>query len=240
MSADSHTAVSQRPLPALYLSCAEQLPSNTAGTPLLDRLLDARLPPQGIVFITLQPDLASPQLACSVASELVNEMQQLLTQQGQSSSLSNQLSPRIQQLQQQLFRQPPETCIELQLNTGLSAQAYRKLGHSLQQLRNQGVLLICLDRTPEPHSRDDYHPPHDAYWRELIQQWVMEQQWQQAIKQTDAESDQAGGTDTLISNASLGLMHAAFALGGLCQPQRFFGYGLDDQANALAGFGWMR
>jgi glycine cleavage system regulatory protein len=240
MSADSKATTNQRPLPALYLSCAEQLPSNNAGTSLLDRLLDTRLPPQGIVFITLQPDLASPQLASPQTSDLVNEIQQLLDQQGLHMALSPQLNPRIQRLQHELFKQPPGTCIELQLNTGLSARAYRQLGQSLQQLRNQGILLICLDRTPDQHNRDEYHPPHDAYWRDLIQQWVAEQQWQHAIKLADAHSEQTGSADALISDASLCLMHAAFALGGLCQPQRFFGYGLDDQTRALAGFGWMR
>lgn len=240
MSADSQTAVSQRPLPALYLSCADQLPSNNNGTPLLDRLLDTHLPPRGIAFITLQPDLASPQLASPERSQLVSEIQKLLSQQGLDTTPADQLSPRIQQLQQQLFGQPPATSVELQLNTGLSAQSYRQLGQNLQQLRNRGILLICLDRTPGSLNRDTYHPPHDAYWRELIQQWVAEQQWQQAIRQADTDKGMANHANTLISDASLCLMHAAFALGGLCQPQRFFGYGLDDQAHALAGFGWMR
>lgn len=240
MPADCIPLDSQRRLPTLYLSCAEQLPSSSRGTPLLDRLLDAGETPQGIVFITLHADLVSPRLACTSAGPLTLCIQQMLGSQGLKYELYQQLSPQIEQLLEQLFQQPPATCIELQLCSGLAAHTYRQLGQTLQQLRSHGVLIVCLDRTRANPDRVDYHPPHDAYWRELIQQWVAEQQWQQAIKLADTGGSQNSSGQTLVSDASLCLMHAAFALGGLCQPQRFFGYGLDDQTRALAGFGWMR
>lgn len=227
-------------LPAFYLSCAEQLPPGNPGRPLLERLLDSGVPPQGVVFITLQPDLVSPVLACTAASELSARIQRTLSLQGLESDLADQLSPRIQVLQHYLLDQPPATVIELQLCTGLSADTYRRLGHGLQDLRSEGVLLICLDRTPADWRDADYRSPHDGYWRELMDRWVDEQQWQQAIRLADKGGGQVVATQSSISNASLCLMHAAFALGGLCQPQRLFGYGLDDQDRALAGLGWMR
>jgi len=192
------------------------------------------------VFITLQPDLVSPVLACTAASELSARIQRILSLQGQEISLGDQLSSRVEVLQHYLLDRPPATSIELQLCTGLSADNYRQLGHSLQDLRSEGVLLICLDSTPADWRDADYRSPHDGYWRELMDRWVDEHQWQRAIKLADKGGSQVVAMQSSISNASLSLMHAAFALGGLCQPQRLFGYRLDDRDRALAGLGWMR
>lgn len=227
-------------LPAFYLSCAEQLPESSPGRPLLGRLLDSGAPPQGVVFITLKSDLVSPVLACTAANKLGARIRRILILQGLEAGMVDQLSPRVQVLQHCLLDQPPATSIELQLCTGLSAEIYRQLGHSLQDLRSEGVLLICLDRTPADWRGADYRSPHDGYWRELMDRWVDEQQWQRAIKLADKNGSQVATVQSSVSNASLCLMHAAFALGGLCQPQRLFGYGLDDQDRALAGLGWMR
>ncbi len=227
-------------VPAFYLSCAEQLPENIPGRPLLDRLLDGGVAPQCVVFITLQPSLVSPVLVCMAVSELGARIQRILSLQGLDTGLGDQLSQRVQVLQHYLLDRRPATSIELQLCTGLPADTYRQLGHSLQDLRNEGVLLICLDRTPADWRDADYRSPHDGYWRELMDRWVDEEQWQQAIKLSDKSGSQVTTVQSSVSNASLCLMHAAFALGGLCKPQRLFGYGLDDQDRALAGLGWMR
>lgn len=135
----------------------------------------------------------------------------------------------------------PEEVIELRLNTGMTSEHYRDIGHCLEALRDQGVLLICLDRLENVGNNEDHPQPHDSYLRNLIRQWEDEYRWVKAMSKSDlGASHSATGAEAPVADPMLCVLNTAFSLGGMQAPQRLFGFSLNENRQSLAGYGWMQ
>lgn len=132
-----------------------------------------------------------------------------------------------------LFEQPDDI-VELSLSTGMPEDAYRQVGVSLEGLREQGVLIICVDDKPD----DCAVSLHNQHLRNLIDGWIHDQQWSSAA--SFKGSNTAPEPEKRLTDPTVCLLKAAFSLGGSQSPQRMFSSGMNSSAQALSGFGWMR
>lgn len=136
-----------------------------------------------------------------------------------------------------LLAEEPGELTELILNTGMSELEYRRIGRCLEVLREQDVLVICLD-DKACHREAGGISLHDRHLRELLSAWVQDQQWGAAMS---FKGDAAGPAQTnRLDDPTVCLLNAAFTLGGSQFPQRMFSSGMNNAAQMLSGFGWMR
>lgn len=231
-----------RRLPALFLSSRCGLTEAARPLPLIDRLVDVGSPIQAVVFITSQDELRQPQVRSTQhGGAFCAELADVLTELGYPFSPSAACTPRVSVLASMLFESLPAECIELHLGLDMSLGQCRELGQALQNWRDRRVLLVCLDQIPLDIEPGSYCSPYDPYWRGLMQGWVEEQQWLNALPSSLSERSKrtAPGGQRQPAETSVCLLQAAFGLGGLRLPERLFGFDLDDSQRALSGFGWM-
>ncbi len=91
-----------------------------------------------------------------------------------------------------LLAEEPGELTELILNTSMSELEYRRVGRCLEVLREQDVLVICLDDKP-CHREADGVSLHDRHLRELLSAWAQDQQW---VAVMSFKGDAAGSTQT--------------------------------------------
>nr|AMR08644.1 hypothetical protein [uncultured bacterium] len=156
-------------------------------------------------------------------------------------AVSGSREPGLKLLAESMMQLVPDEVIELRLNTGMTSEHYREIGHCLEALRDQGVLLICLDRSEVNGNNASYHQPHASYIRNLIRQWEDEQLWVKAMSNSSLRTDSSyGGNETPVAEPTLCVLNIAFSLGGMKAPQRLFGFSLNENRQSLAGYGWMQ
>ena len=194
-----------------------------------------------VTFITSRKGGDTPEIFHLCGKGLLaGQLQSLMTDRGFPATIKGGRDPGLASLAGTMTGVAPEEVIELKLNTGMTSDDYRQIGHCLEALRDEDVLLICLDQI-EPGENEKNHQPHDAYIRNLIQQWEHEQLWLQALSRGRLyERHTSAGQTDHVSDPSLCVLNTAFSLGGLKAPQRIFGFALNEERHSLAGYGWMQ
>ncbi|WP_373186959.1 hypothetical protein [Halopseudomonas sp.] len=233
--------VTHKRLPVLYLSCRDSLADAPRSLSLIGRLVDSKNRIDAVVFITASADSGQPHLlGPASAGPLKGQLSARLSKLGYPLVRHGNTSTSVVALASMLFEQPPVDYIELRLSVAMNMEQCRELGQALQGWRESKVLLVCLDHVPlgvEPHG---YRSPHDPYWRNLMNQWVDEQRWYEALSDSALQAHPSPEhRQRSLDDASLCLLHTAFGLGGLRLPERLFGFDLDDNQRALSGYGWM-
>lgn len=233
--------VTRKRLPVLYLSCRDSLAQVPRPLSLIGRLVDPNSRIDAVVFITTSADSHQPQLLCPAsAGRLKDQLSLLLTKLGYPVACDGRTTASVAAWASMLFEQAPVDYIELRLSVAMSMAQCRELGQALQSWRERKVLLVCLDQVPLSVEPQSYRGPHDPYWRNLMNQWVDEQRWYEALTDNALQTHPgAEHRQRSLDDASLCLLHAAFGLGGLRLPERLFGFDLDDSQRALSGYGWM-
>ncbi|PPI83699.1 hypothetical protein KEHDKFFH_12865 [Marinobacter maroccanus] len=157
----------------------------------------------------------------------------LLSSRGFTPGIQTKNSEARENLLRALLSEDPEDLFELRLNTGMSESDYRRVGQCLETMREQGVLVICLD-----DKAGSEISPNDRHLREMISGWVQDQQWGAAIsfKGESLENQR----NPKLEDPTVCLLTAAFTLGGCKFPQRMFSSGMNSVGHMLSGFGWMR
>jgi len=228
-------------LPVFYLSCDRGAFSDPISQPGLRRLIKRDMQVGNVAFITSQKGCDKPEIFHQCGRGVLAErLQSLMAERGFGANIQGGRDPDLELLACNMMGVAPEEVIELRLNTGMTSDDYRQIGHCLEALREQGILLVCLDQK-EPGDTDLNHQPHDAYIRNLIQQWEHEQLWLQAMSRGSlAGRPASGGRDEPLADPTLCVLNTAFSLGGLKAPQRVFGFALNEVSHSLAGYGWMQ
>ncbi|RBP31777.1 hypothetical protein DET50_1051 [Marinobacter pelagius] len=221
-------------LPVLFVSCnAGSLQSQQdAGSGPARMIWGKRY--QSVVLISTDTDLQAPLIVhLKGSADRSESIHRLLGSQGFAPD-SRSYSPNSRDgLLRVLLSEEPGDLSELRLNTGMSEQEYRRIGQCLEVLREQGVLIICLD-----DKADSQVLLHDRHLREMINGWVQDQQWGTVMK---FKGDAPKIAPTLrLDDPTVCLLNAAFSLGGSQFPQRMFSSGMDNSTRMLSGFGWMR
>lgn len=228
-------------LPVFYLSCDRDAYSAPISQPRLRRLIKRDMQVGNVTFITSREGGDKPEIFHQCGKGLLAErLQSLMADRGFQATIDGGRDPGLESLAASMTGVAPEEVIELRLNTGMTSDDYRQIGHCLEALREQGILLICLDQKEQGASEIN-HQPHDAYIRNLIQQWEHEQLWRQAMSEGSLAGRRARrGQDVPVADPTLCVLNTAFSLGGLKAPQRVFGFALDEDSHSLAGYGWMQ
>ena len=157
----------------------------------------------------------------------------LLSARGFAPAIQNETSEGRENFLRALLSEEPADLSELRLNTGMSEGEYRLVGQCLETIREQGVLVICLD-----DKRESRVALHDRHLREMISGWVQDQQWGAAISFKGGQS--GNRHHRKLEDPTVCLLNAAFTLGGCKFPQRMFSSGMNNAGQMLSGFGWMR
>lgn len=221
-------------LPVLFVSCnAESLQSQReAGSGPARMIWGKRY--QSVVLISTDTALQSPLIVhLKGSADRSESIKSLLGSQGFAPDSRSDSANSRDGLLNVLLSEEPGDLSELRLNTGMSEQEYRRIGQCLEVLREQGVLIICLD-----DKADSQVMLHDRHLREMINGWVQDQQWGAVMT---FKGDSRKTTQTLrLDDPTVCLLNAAFSLGGSQFPQRMFSSGMNNSARMLSGFGWMR
>ncbi|MCK2148061.1 hypothetical protein MYE70_03210 [Marinobacter alexandrii] len=229
-------------LPVLYLSCEAEALTAPKGQESLRRLIPRDLVVGSVAFITSEEGGAQLEILHQCGEGvLARHLQFGMRARGFEVAVSGSREPGLKLLAESMMQLVPEEVIELRLNTGMTSEHYREIGHWLEALRDQGVLLICLDRLESGGNNASYHQPHDSYIRNLIRQWEDEQMWVKAMSNSSprgAGSSAANGSP--VAEPTLCVLNTAFSLGGMKAPQRLFGFSLNENRQSLAGYGWMQ
>lgn len=228
-------------LPVFYLSCDRDAYSDPISQPRLRRLIKRDMQVGNVTFITSRKGADTPEIFHQCGKGVLAErLQSLMAKRGFQAKIQGGRDPGLELLACNMMGVAPEEVIELRLNTGMTSDDYRQIGHCLEALREQDVLLICLDQK-EPGESEMNHQPHDAYIRNLIQQWEHEQLWLQAMSGARPARRRArSGQDVPLADPRLCVLNTAFSLGGLKAPQRVFGFALNEDSHSFAGYGWMQ
>ncbi|AZR40840.1 class III extradiol ring-cleavage dioxygenase family protein [Marinobacter salarius] len=229
-------------LPVLYLSCETEALIGPKGQSSLRRLIKQDLVVASVAFITSETGGAQLEIFDQCGEKvLARRLQTELKTRGFDVSVSGSHEHGLKTLVKSMMQLAPEEVIELQLNTGMTSEHYRTIGHCLEALRNQGVLLICLDRLENVGNHVDHPQPHDSYIRNLIRQWEDEHQWAKAMSKSDFGASHSNpGAKAPVADPTLCVLNTAFSLGGMQAPQRLFGFSLNENGQSLAGYGWMQ
>jgi hypothetical protein len=226
-------------LPMLYLSCDKDALSGPIGEPHLRRLISPDMSVGSVAFITSIAGAKQPEIfhQCGKSS-LAEHLQSLMA--GREFDVAGSRDPGLEVLAETMIALAPEEVIELRLNTGMTSDSYRQIGRCLEVFRDQGVLLICLDQKETGEGDMTHHQPHDAYFRNLMQQWEYEQVWLQAMSRSSLRGRRnTSARDAPVADPTC-VLNTAFSLGGLKAPQRVFGIALNEDSQSLAGYGWMQ
>lgn len=229
-------------LPVLYISCDRGAFLGPLRQPRLRRLIGEDLPVGSVAFITSRAGAEQPEIFHQCGQGLLAERLQLLMAEREFDvAIAGSRSPALHVLAESMMGLAPDEVIELRLNTGMTSDSYRQIGRCLEALRDQGVLLICLDQKDTGAGEITHHQPHDASIRNLIQQWEHEQLWLQAMSGSNLVGRRKTPVrDTPVADPTLCVLNTAFSLGGLKAPQRVFGFSLNEGRQSLAGYGWMQ
>ncbi len=192
-----------------------------------------------VAFITSEKGGTRPEIFHQCGKGLLaRHLQSSMQARGFDVAVSGSREQGLKQLDESMMQLVPEEVIELRLNTGMASEHYRDIGHCLEALRDQGVLLICLDRLEANGNNASYHQPHVSYIRNLIRQWEDEQRW---VKAMSNSSLRGGGPSAAsghpVAEPTLCVLNTAFSLGGMKAPQRLFGFSLNENRQSLAGYG---
>ncbi len=231
-----------RRLPALYLSCRKIVGESLQPLPLMGRLLEATEKLDALIFITSSGSARSPEVRCNrPENSLVDELQSLLEHLGHLPTVHQTHDKPLSQLAAKLFAEPMPEIIEIRLGPGMAAGQYRRLGASLCHWRERQVMPICVDQLLDELGSQLYTSAYDPYWRRLLNKWVEERNWVEALSCStlDEMPSITSSEQAMVGDNALCLMHTAFGLGGLRVPERLFGFDLDDSQQALSGYCWM-
>lgn len=138
---------------------------------------------RGIYY--LSPGGAQPEIfhQCGEGA-LARRLQSGMKARGFEVAVNGPRDSGLKLLAESMMQLVPQEVIELRLNTGMTSEHYRTIGHCLKVLRNQGVLHICLDRLDADGNNASHSQPHDGYIRHLIRQWEDEQKWVKAMSKS--------------------------------------------------------
>lgn len=221
-------------LPVLFVSCnVNSLQSERRAGSGPARMIWGRRY-ESVVLISTDKDLEAPLVVhLKGGAERAESIHSLLGSQGFTPGFQPERASSRDGLLHVLLSEEPGDLSELRLNTGMSEQEYRRIGQCLEVLREQGVLIICLD-----DKADSQVLLNDRHLREMINSWVQDQQWGAVMT---FKGDSPKTTPTLrLDDPTVCLLNAAFSLGGSQFPQRMFSSGMNNSARMLSGFGWMR
>lgn len=229
-------------LPVLYLSCETEALTGPKGQAGLRRLIRPDHVVANVVFITSEKGGAQLEIFHQCGEGiLARRLQSVMAERGGDIVVSGTRERGLKELAASMNQLAPEEVIELQLNTGMTSEHYRTIGHCLEALRNQGVLLICLDRLENVGNHVDHPQPHDSYIRNLIRQWEDEHRWVKAMSKSDLGAfHSTPGAEAPVADPTLCVLNTAFSLGGMQAPQRLFGFSLNEISQSLTGYGWMQ
>lgn len=229
-------------LPVLYLSCETEALKGPKGQASLRRLIRPDLVVANVAFITSKRGGAQPEIFHQCGEGiLARRLQSGMAERGFDVAVSGSREQGLKALAESMTPLAPEEVIELQLNTGMTSEHYRDIGHCLEALRNQGILLICLDRLEKAGNYVDHPQPHDSYLRNLIRQWEDEHRWVKAMSKSDLGASHINPeSEAPVADPTLCVLNTAFSLGGMQAPQRLFGFSLNENSQSLAGYGWMQ
>lgn len=226
-------------LPVLFVSCnADNLKAQEQASSGPARMIWGKRY-DSVVVISTSTELGAPEiLHPSGAGASAAKIQSLLQDQGLTPEVCVVDNSPHQSLLTVFLSEEPREFAELRLNTGMSEREYRRVGQCLEVLREQGVLVICLD---DKTSREGDHNVslHDHHLREMINGWVQDQQWGSVMSFKGNTAPQATST-MCLDDPTVCLLNAAFTLGGSQFPQRMFSSRMNNAAQMLSGFGWMR
>lgn len=228
-------------LPVLYLSCETEALTGPKGQASLRRLIRQDLVVDSVAFITSEKGGDQPAIFHqSGEGVLAMRLQSDMQTYGFDVAVKGSQGPVLKLLAESMMQLVPEEVIELRLNTGMTSEHYRDIGHCLEALRDQGVLLICLDRLETDGSNAIHHQPHATYIRNLIRQWEDEHRWVKAMSRSGLSGTRsASGDNSPVADPTLCVLNTAFSLGGMKAPERLFGFALNEHGQSLAGYGWM-
>lgn len=221
-------------LPVLFVSCnASSLQAQQqAGSGPARMIWGKHF--ESVVLISTDADLQAPLVVpLKGGAARAERIQALLSSQGFKASIQSEPASTRDGLLHVLLSEEPGDLSEVRLNTGMSEQEYRRIGQCLEVLREQGVLIICLD-----DKTDSQVLLHDRHLREMINSWVQDQQWGDVM--TFKGGSQKIVPTLRLDDPTVCLLNAAFGLGGSQFPQRMFSSGMDNSERMLSGFGWMR
>lgn len=228
-------------LPVLYLSCETEALAGPKGQASVCRLIRQDLVVDRVVFITSEKGGVQPEIFHQCGeSVLARRLRSDMQARGFDLVVKGSQGPGLKLLAESVVQLVPEEVIELRLNTGMTCEHYRDIGHCLESLRDQGVLLICLDRLETDDSSANHHQPHATYIRSLIRQWEDEQRWVKAMAKSGLSGTRSpSGDNSPVAEPTLCVLNTAFSLGGMKAPQRLFGFSMNENSRSLAGYGWM-
>lgn len=229
-------------LPVLYLSCETEALAGPKGQASLRRLIRQDLVVNSVAFITSEQGGVQPEIfhQCGEGA-LARRLQSDIGACGFDVAVRGSRETLLKMLTESMMQLVPREVIELRLNTGMTSEHYRNIGHCLEVLRDQGVLLICLDRLDADGNNASYHQPHDSYIRNLIRQWEDEQRWVSAMSKSGLRGNRSSSaTEKPVADPTLCVLNTAFSLGGMKAPQRLFGFSMNENSQSLAGYGWMQ
>ncbi len=221
-------------LPVLFVSCnARSLESRQqAGSGPARMIWGERV--RSVLLISTDKSLQAPLVTHLKGKTDRSEcIFSLLSSIGFTPGIQTENSEARENLLRALLSEDPEDLFELRLNTGMSEAEYRRVGQCLETMREQGVLIICLD-----DKAGSEIALNDRHLREIISGWVQDQQWGAAMSFRGGLSDNQ--RNPKLEDPTVCLLNAAFTLGGCQFPQRMFSRGMNNAGQALSGFGWMR
>jgi len=228
-------------LPVLYLSCETEALAGPKGQASVCRLIRQDLVVDRVVFITSETGGVQPEILHQCGEGvLARRLQSDMQARGFDVAVTGSGEHGLKLLAESMMQLMPEEVIELRLNTGMTGRHYRDIGHCLEALRDQGVLIICLDRLETDDNGTNHHQPHATYMRNLIRQWEDEQRWVKAMSKSGLRgTGSSSGDDSPVADPTLCVLNTAFSLGGMKAPQRLFGFSMNENSQSLAGYGWM-
>lgn len=229
-------------LPVLYLCCETDALTGPRGQASLRRLIWQDHVVDSLAFITSEKGGAQPEIFHQCGKGvLARRLQSDMQTRGFDVTISGSRDPGLKLLSESMMQLVPGEVIELRLNTGMTSDHYRNLGHYLEELRDHGVLLICLDRLEIGGNNASYHQPHDSYIRNLIRQWEDDQRGVKAMSNSSLGGyGSSTSDDSPVAEPTLCVLNTAFSLGGMKAPERLFGFSLNENSHSLAGYGWMQ
>lgn len=225
-------------LPVLFVTCnVENLPLQAQASSGLARILSG-MQYDSVVLISTGPGLSAPEIRClQGACDAADKIRELLNLGAVSSKTPPERVDSRQRLLRVLLADEPGEVSELSLNTGMNELEYRHLGQCLRGLREQGVLIICLDDITG-QGDDRRVALHNRQLRDMIGGWVLDQQWDSALSFRGDRPRE--GVSMRLDDPTVCLLNAAFSLGDSKFPQRMFSSRLNPANQSLSGFGWMR
>jgi len=225
-------------LPVLFVSChAKNLMAQGPASSGPARMIWGKRY-ESVVVIRTASERDSPEIH-QVRGEdgCAEKIHSLLVTQGFAPDVCSGDFENCEALLGTLLAEVPEEVVELILNTGMSELEYRRVGLSLEALREHNVLIICLD-DKAGHGQDSRVSLYDHHLRELLNSWVQDQQWG-AVMSFKGDTPRSTQSDR-VDDPTVCLLNAAFTLGGSQFPHRMFSSGMNNTAQMLSGFGWMR